>query len=279
MNNLESNHPGIDYHIHTRASADGSGTVEEYCAAAEKNGYRELGFSEHLDLDPALPHYNTYDHAEATGAIEKAAAQYPDITLRTGIEVTYQPEFEGKIVAAIEDIQLDYIIGSVHIIGEAENCITVEEGAREYFRDKYSAEEGYGPYFELVLEAVKFGYFDVIGHFDVIKRYGSSILEPLDPHDFYGPIRRILEGIIKRDMSLELNTSGLFHHVREVYPSAGILKLYHELGGRRLTLGSDAHRPEELGRGMNKAVDILRRLGFEEITVYEKRLPRQVPLP
>ena len=279
MKNLTANHPVIDYHIHTKASHDGMGTVEKYCIKAKESGYRELAFTNHLDLDPGLPHAKTYDHSLFAEEVRDAAGRHPDLTIRIGIEVTYQSALKKEIASVMDGIEADFIMGGIHIIGATENTISEEEGSRIYFRNKNSTKEAYAPYFEEVLHAVRFGHFDVIGHLDVIKRYGSSIIGQLRIGEFYGFLRRILEGMIKRDIVLEVNSSGLFHHVREVYPSLDIVKLYRELGGRRLTIGSDAHRPEDLGRGLDQVVELIRHAGFNELTLFEKRIPRQVKLP
>jgi len=278
MKNPEFNYPIADYHVHTNASHDGAGTVEKYCARAESLGLRELAFTNHLDLDPGLSHAGSYNHSTFIEEVRESTARHPDLAIKIGVEVTYQTRLKKEIASALDGIEVDFIIGGIHVVGAAENTISEEEGARIYFRDKNSAKEAYEPYFEEALDTVRFGHFDVMGHLDVIKRYGSSIVGAFRIGDFYGFLRRILEGMIKRDIALEVNSSGLFHHVREIYPSAEILKLYRELGGRRLTIGSDSHRPEDLGRGLDEAVAAIRRAGFDEITLYEKRIPRQVKL-
>jgi len=275
-------HPGIDYHLHSDASHDGTGSLEEYCVRASDAGFRELGFANHMDLHPCLSHAGTYDHERFLREVEQTSARYPDIVLRIGVEVTYHRELEGEIYKALSGLKLDYVLGSVHIVGE--NCfsITEREGAERYFQDKFSPPEAYGPYFDTVMALVKSGLFDALGHMDVIKKFASAVsefYESFDIREFYGPVRKILEGMMKRDMALEVNTSGLFHPVEEIYPSSFVLKLYRELGGERVIVGSDAHRPGELGRGLDEAVEMLRGLGFGELTVFENRMPRQVPLP
>lgn len=277
-----SSHPGIDYHLHSDASHDGTGSLEEYCVRASAVGFRELGFANHMDFHPSLPHAGKYSHENFLREAEQTRERYPEIVLRVGVEVTYQSKLEDEISGTLSGLKLDYALGSVHIVGEECFCITEKDGAERYFRDKFSSLEAYGPYFETVMALVKSGLFDALGHIDVIKKFTTALgdsAESFEIREFYGPVRKILEGLIKRDMALEVNTSGLFHPVEEIYPSSFILKLYRELGGRRIVIGSDAHRPGELGRGLEEAVEMLRKLGFKELTVFENRTPRQVPLP
>ncbi len=282
MEYQSSSHPGIDYHLHSDASHDGTGSLEEYCLRASAVGFRELGFANHMDFHPSLPHAGKYDHESFLTEAEQTREKYPEITLRIGVEITYQPELEDLIRRALNALKLDYVLGSVHIVGDGCFCVTEKEGAEKYFQDKFSPLEVYGPYFEAVMGVVKSGLFDALGHMDVIKKFAGAVgdqPESFEIREFYGPVRKILEGLIKRDMALEVNTAGLFHPVEEIYPSSFILKLYRELGGRRIVIGSDAHRPGELGRGLEEAVEMLSRLGFRELTLFQNRAPRQVPLP
>lgn len=251
--------------------------MAEYCEAAISKGIRVMGIANHLD--PGLPHADSYDHLKLLAELNEARDRYKDrLTILAGIEVTYQSDIEALILNALEKIEVDFIIGSVHLVGGAEFTITEEEGARNYFREKHTAQEAYEPYFEEVLRAVKSGFFDVLGHIDVIRRYGAMAPEPLRAEDYYGLLRRTIEGLIKRDMALEVNSSGLFHHTAEIYPSADILRLYRELGGKRISLGSDAHRPAEIGRGFDEAIKLIKSNGFKAITYFERRLSREMPL-
>lgn len=270
----------IDLHLHTGASHDGLGSVSEFCEAAISKGIRIIAITEHLDLDPGLFHANAYNHESTLAELEEARDRYRGkLTILTGLEVTYQSDLEDSISCALEDINADFVIGSIHILGRPGHTITEEEGARNYFKDKQTAREAFEPFFEETLEAVKSGFFDVLGHIDVIKRYGGFAAEPLRAGDYYGVLRRIIEGLIRRDMALEVNSSGLYHHAQEIYPSADILRLYRELGGRRITFGSDAHKPGDVGRGFDHAVRLIKSHRFSAITFFERRSPKEVPLP
>lgn len=267
----------IDLHIHTNASHDAQGTVAEFCKSAIEKGINTIGITNHLDLDPGLEHCGDYNHQAVLEEVGRARKIFGDsVRILVGVEVSYQSEYENEIAKALESIKADFIMGSVHMLGGADYIITEESGARNLFRNKSDPREVYGAYFQEVLKAVKFGYFDVLGHLDVIKRFGETLFQPLKPNEYYGEIRRIIEGVIKREMALEVNTSGLYHPVREIYPSSYILKLYRELGGTLLTLGSDAHNPADVGRGFEQAMKLITLEKFYQLTIFQNRIPERV---
>lgn len=269
----------IDLHIHTNASHDAEGSVAEFCRSAIEKGIKTIGITNHLDLDPGLEHCGDYNHQAVLEEVERARKTFGDsLQIVVGVEVSYQSEYENEIARALDAIKADFIMGSVHMLGGADYIITEENGARNFFRNKSDPQEVYGVYFQEVLRAVKFGYFDVLGHLDVIKRFGETLFQPLRPNEYYGEIRRIIEGLIKRNMALEVNTSGLHHLVKEIYPSPYILKLYRELGGTMLTLGSDAHNPGDIARGFDQAVKLITMEKFSYLTIFQDRTPKQVQL-
>lgn len=268
-----------DLHIHTHASHDAQGSVIQFCKSAIEKGIKIIGITNHLDLDPSLEHCGEYNHKAVLEEVELARRNFDDtLKILIGVEVSYQPEYENEIAKTLDAIKVDYIMGSVHMLGGADYIITEENGARNLFRNKSDPREVFEAYFQEVWRAVKFGYFDVLGHLDVIKRFGETLFHPLRPNEYYGEIRRIIEGIIKREMALEVNTSGLYHPVREIYPSSYILKLYKELGGTMLTLGSDAHNPRDVARGFEQALKVITLEKFSRFTIFENRIPKQVQL-
>lgn len=279
MNEEKFKRPGIDYHVHTKASHDALGCVDEYCDAALGAGIGEIGFVNHLDLDTGLAHCRKYDHAAFAAEVEAARAKFPALRLKVGIEVTHQPQFARDIERYLSELQFDFAMGSIHILGKTEFCISEEAGSEKYFGEIEDSAEAYRKYFDAMAELVRSGIYDVAGHFDLIKRYGALLAGPLESRKFYSPIRQSLEGMIKRDMALEVNASGLYHACRETYPSYNILTLYAELGGRRITVGSDAHEPGDVARGLDRAASMIRLAGFNEITVFDNRTPKQIGLP
>jgi histidinol-phosphatase (PHP family) len=263
----------FDLHLHTRLSEDGEGTIEGYCEKALEMGMSELGFTEHVDLCPTDPHYNFLDYERYRGEISAARARYQGrLAIRMGMEVTYLPSIAKDISDYLEGKDFDYLIGAIHLLDEGAGCISEQEPAHEYFKTRDPVEV-YENYFELVLEMVRSGLFDVLAHLDLINRYGLNYLGKFEYGRFYGLLRRILEGAIKRDMALELNASGLRKNLGQPHPHQDILKMYYELDGQLILLGSDAHSPGNLGACLDEAVEIATRIGLNTFVSFEGRMP------
>ena len=115
--------------------------------------------------------------------------------------------------------------------------------------------------------------FDVYGHLDYVVRYGS---EPGKAYDFerHGELfDEILKTLIEKEKGIELNTGGIKKGMKEFHPCMKILKRYRELGGEIITIGSDAHKPENVGEYFERAAQVLKECGFEYYCVFEKRSP------
>jgi histidinol-phosphatase (PHP family) len=141
-----------------------------------------------------------------------------------------------------------------------------------------SEREAYEPYFEAVLGAVQTGLFDVLGHLDIVKRYGVRHHGPFSYDRYAEPIDAILRACVENGTGLEINTSGLRGLPKEPFPALPVVRRYRELGGEIVTVGSDAHRVDDLGQGIDAAVDLARAAGFDAIAFFEDRQPRWVPI-
>ena len=262
-----------DSHVHSSFSFDGQGTLIEFCERAVEIGLQEICFLEHLDLYPPDPYCRYLDPDAYAAAIAEARAKLGDrLKIRMGIEVTYLPALEREIAEYVEGKGYDCVAGGVHLIFGGEGGISEEMEALEVFA-KHEAEEVYADYFEHVAAAVRSGLFDVICHLDLVQRYGVQYQKQFDFGRWYGQLCRILEGMIKREIALEINSSGLRQAPNSPYPPRAILKLYHELGGRLITLGSDAHQPGNLAQGLDQCLELVQSLGRFQLLTFESRLP------
>jgi histidinol-phosphatase (PHP family) len=268
----------FDLHVHSNFSFDGQGTVQEYCDRAAAGGVQEICFLEHLDLYPPDPYCRYLDQGAYAAAIAEARAKFGDrLKIRKGVEVTYLPALEREIAESVEGKGYDCVAGGVHLIFGGEGGISEEMEALETF-SRHEPFEVYADYFEQVAAAVRSGLFDVICHLDLVQRYGVQYLKEFDFSRWYGQLRRILEGMIKREIALEINSSGLRQAPNSPYPSRAVLKLYRELGGRLITLGSDAHQPENLATGLDPCREMVQSLGGLEAVSFEERRPAPLQL-
>lgn len=145
---------------------------------------------------------------------------------------------------------------------------------KSFFED-YTRREAYLRYFREVLENIKrYNQFDVYGHLDYVVRYGGYDSKQIEYHEFQEILDEILINLIKKDKGLEVNTSGIYKYgLVNPHPNIEILKRYKELGGKIITLGSDAHKAEDLAKDFDIALDILEDVGLTDIAFYHNRKP------
>jgi histidinol-phosphatase (PHP family) len=270
----------LDYHLHSTCSTDSISTIAQYCRRAAEQRFIEIGFCEHADFDPRDYSYDFFDYALFRRQIEAQRESYGDsLAIRAAVEVTYQASREEEISEFLKGKELDYVIGSVHLVEDGQEWAMVsEEGKCERYFARRSVREAYQPYFAEVRRAVESGLFDLIGHLDLVKRYGVRCYGPFDLSLFAAEVREILKLAVERGVGLEINTSGLRQAPHETYPGLEVLRWYRELGGRILTVGSDAHSVEDLGKGIPEALCLAREAGFEALTLFEKRKPRRLKI-
>ena len=249
----------IDYHIHTSLS-DGSGEHEDYLTQAEKTGLREIGISDHLVLRPCswsmpvkkIPEWRR----RMTGLRKKAGTS---CGVKFGMEVDYFPDKEEEIAGILKKLPLDYVIGSIHFLGTW-NFDSSPEGYEEW-----DLRNVYNYYYGLVQKSALSGLFDVIGHLDLVKKFGHRLTEGTSEL-----MHETMRAIKKGDVVVELNTSGMNKPCRDFYPSKNLLEMMYEYQ-IPVTLGSDAHNPGQVGQYFDEATDLLKEIGFREITVFSER--------
>lgn len=233
-----------DAHVHTRHSCDSEMDPADAVRAARARGLQALVLAEHVDFDPADQGYGFYDAVAIDASIAQIRDSEFDIRVFKGVEITYQPQYEDAIRGFLRAGLFDWVIGSVHLVGPDD--ISRPEQRERYFtaRDQRQA---YGDYLGEVEKLVASGLFDCLGHLDLCKRYGHSYYGPMDRDLLAAQVARILRGVVRNGMHLEVNTSGLRQDPREPYPSLDTIREYRALGGDKLVLGSDAHAPEHVG--------------------------------
>mgnify|MGYP001815205833 CR=1 FL=1 len=269
----------VDLHVHSTCSVDGGSSIEEYARQAEILGLAEVGCCEHVDLDPRDMGYGYMDPGRYDREMAEARSAAPGVRLLQGVEITYQSEMEEAVLEWQESRPWDYVVASVHLVDYPDGwAIISEPGATGAYFASHSQRQAYGPYFAELLRAVQSGLGDVLGHLDLVKRFGVRQYGPLDPVAFEEEIREILRTAAQRGMGLEINTSGLRQSPGESYPGLTVLRWYRELGGEVLTVGSDAHHADDLGRDITEALNMAREAGFRALASFEARQVRWIDL-
>ncbi len=254
----------LDSHLHTVRSPDADAQLDAYAALAVERGIAEIAITDHVDFDPVMPAYGFASFADRERDVREAADRWAaqGLAIRFGVEVTYERRLEDEIRGWLHRHPHDFVIGSVHISADS----PYKAGIVASFVSGRPLPEIVAPYFEEVIGAARSGLFDTIGHLDFVKRYLVPHVMPADlaaAPELYEPVLRAL---IESGTALEINASGLRQLPRETYPSAAIVARYRALGGRQVTIGSDAHRTEWFAYGLSEAYGQAGRAGFGELT-------------
>ena len=261
----------VDYHTHTALCKHGKGTVEDYVRRAIELGLDEIGCSEHIPMPDRFDeiHRMTIEQYDAqyAPAVSEAAEHFRNsIVVRRGIEADFFVGTEPWVRGFIDQNDFDYVIGSVHFLGEwgFDNPIFVHR------YEERDVDATYEQYFQTVAQSARSGLFDVIGHCDLVKKFGHR-----PSRSMADPIRAMMEVIREHGLAIEINTSGLRKPVHEVYPGPQILNVAKELRVP-ITLGSDAHAPEDVGADFDAAVAMIEQYAGGRLSLFEKRQRKEV---
>jgi histidinol-phosphatase (PHP family) len=256
-----------DYHVHARFSCDSASAMTAVCEAAIARGMREIAFTDHADFGPDDP--PGYFHpAEYLAAIECCRARYGDqLTIRAGVEVGEPHIFARETESILAVGEFDFVLGSAHY---ADGDGLQAAWKRPFFEQPLR--QAYEAYFRQVVRLAAEGDFNVLGHLDLVKRDARKFGKAYDgPEPYADMIRAALRSIVERGKGIEINTSPLRQGQPEPCPSLQVLRWYRELGGKVLTLGSDAHTPSAVGSCFDVALDMARSVGFTRLAQFEKR--------
>ena len=255
-----------DYHVHSIYS-DGNSAPEGCIVAAMEAELNEIGFSEHLNL-----FNDNVAWAMNTGGVEKYINHLTalrdncsDIKIRIGFEVDYFPGKEKELDQYLSSLDVDYLIGSVHYIGNE----TVDSGIAFYKGKNFN--RVFETYFEMVIKAVSSELFDIIGHCDLVRLFGHTL--DFNPEPLY---RKLAAALKKHNVAFELNTNGRNRPLADFYPDRKFLHVFCEEKAP-VCVNSDAHKPERVGQYFDEAYDLLRHTGFSEMAVFEKRKMKMIP--
>ncbi|MCL6638662.1 MAG: histidinol-phosphatase [Firmicutes bacterium] len=276
----------LDYHVHPDYSIDADpSSIWQYCQRAAEIGIREICFTPHLEVDPVRKHLDGFVRLKGVRSpmndltwldcyfkeIEEARREWKEagLSVKSGIEVGYDLGLEKMIERVVENYPFDFVLGSVHCLDH--KAISSKRESVRYFPGK-EMEQVVQSYFYTLKEGVKTGLFDCVAHLDLYRRYGVHYFGTgvLRAHEnLIGPL---FELMLKTDTGLEINTSSLRRGHTEFHPSRAIILSAKRAGITVFTVGSDAHRLDELGLKVDEACAMLLALGIEPAT-YTRRQP------
>ena len=250
--------------MHTCFSEDGDDTLEAMCRGAVALDIPEIGFTEHWDVGLYEKNPRFFQPEPWYAELERLRTLfYGKLTIRAGIEISEPHLYPQAAAEVLRYAPFDYVLGSVHFVGPH---FMFDE---TYFLT-HTADEVYRAYFAEVEILLQTADIDILAHLDLPVRTAKLIFG-YDPVCYEDQIRHILHMIIDRNLALEVNASGLRKAAQNLMPDPLILKWYAEMGGERLTLGSDAHAVSQVGLHLDTALEAIRAAGLTHVTHFERR--------
>lgn len=279
-----------DYHIHSEFSDDSREPMENQVRRAIELGLEEICFTEHVDYgikkdwDEGNIEWRGGDGVNYSddGKEPLANADYPAyfdklrrmkeefggrIRIRQGLEFGIQtitiPQYE-RLWERYKD-ELDFVLLSMHQVDN-------KEFWNQEFQRGRTQKEYNEAYYQEILDVMRqFKHYSVLAHLDLIVRYDKNGAYPF--REVRELIAEILTQAIADGKGIEVNTSSWHYGLADTQPSRDILRLYRDLGGRIITIGSDGHTTRYLGDHIKEAQKILRETGFTQICTFEHMVP------
>ena len=267
---MEDSRPGqardlpLDAHLHTDLSPDSMVPLELYAAQAFERGIPEIAITDHLDFMPGAPAYEYADYGKREMIVRDAAERWAGrVTIRFGVELTYESRYEDAIREHLRSHAYDYVLGTVHAMSDG----PYDRSRIAGFVAGKTLPEVVAPYFDEVAGAIHSRLFDTIGHLDMCKRWLVPWFKAPDFAAIPEVYESLLVALVESGMALEVNASGLRHPTGETYPGAWVVRRFRELGGQRVTTGSDSHLPHCFAFGLEEACEIVAAAGFDRLAL------------
>lgn len=271
-----------DYHVHLRPDDPGTdahlyfteANVDRYREAAAAAGIDELGVAEHIHrFSAALEIWrHPFWVEQASDDLDAYCEFLAEAGLRVGIEADFVAGAEDRIAGVLESRSFDYVLGSVHFVGQG----SIDQDRWDVWQlERGDPDRVWKRYFEHLAEAAASGLFDVMAHPDLVKVWGTERPYPnRDPRHYYEPA---VAAIAAAGIAVEISTAGLRKPIGELYPSAPLAQMLAE-AGVPFALSSDAHIPDHVGYAYDQAVRFLERIGVDEIATFAGRRRSMEPI-
>ena len=261
----------VDYHTHNVLCKHADGVLEDYVQQAIKLGLNEIGLSDHTPMpnnwDKEVRMTEELFWSEYKPKVLELKEKYKNqITIKFAVEGDFFPGTENWVKEFNAKNEFDYVIGSVHYLGEW--GFDDPQYVGKY--DEKDVDEIYIEYYRHIKRSAESGLFDIVGHCDLVKKFGHRPTKNME-----AILRETFKVVKDSGMAVEINTSGLRKPVKEIYPSEQILRIISEYG-IPLTLGSDAHFPTDVGRDFDKAKQLIDKYGNGKISLFTNRKRSEV---
>lgn len=264
----------LDMHTHTDNSPDGSAAIMYMCEVAQQKGLRAIAFTDHCEVDDYKQNKNAPKRIKQSyfESVKARSVYMGRLIVSSGVELG-QPTYDTKTAEEIiSKYKFDIVLAAIHNLRDGEDF---------YFMDfsTQNIDEIMTQYFKEILGVAKWDKFDSLVHLTYPIRYitGKYGLD-VDLKKYSDYTDEILKVLAQNGKALEINTSGLRGALKDTMPTKDIIKRFKELGGERITIGSDAHKAKDIGCGVEQAMGIAVDCGFNFITLYQNRVPIMIPI-
>lgn len=277
-----------DNHVHTYFSTDSDTPMEDMLKNAIEKEFSSICFTDHMDYnfpsDGDTPEF-LLDIVPYFEEMKRLSEKYGDrIKIRRGIELGLKKDCLDKCISLTKEYPFDFVIGSTHLVDNIDPYY-------DTFWNDTPEKSGILRYYETTLNNVNLGAdFDVYGHIDYIIRYTPKMKQLKSQglsddtyinrltSDSMDIIEQILKTLIYNGKGIEINTAGFKYGLGHPNPHEKILKLYCELGGEIITIGSDAHECKHLAYDFEKVPEILKKCGFRYYSEFTGRKAEMIKM-
>lgn len=264
-----------DLHTHSRYSFDGTASLEAMSRSAAERNVRIMATTDHCDMTRGPEGFQCYLDCEQSRLQEYEIVKdrFQGLELLYGLELGNPMDLPDETARVMDGKDFDFVIGGLHFLSDGSDIYKID------YPDEAFIDWMFRDYFENVERMAVFGGFDSLAHLDYpLRMLKDKIPTPPSVEKYRDLIEPVLKCLVRSDIALEINTRGTYDWQGRVGPEDWVLERYRELGGSLITIGSDAHSPQWVGKGFEEAGEAMRRAGFDSYTVYRKRKPFQIPL-
>lgn len=278
----------IDCHTHTQFSVDSDADINMMIERAIELGLKAYAVTDHCECNRwySEDHYigeDTYRYFDfgrdfecSVSEVTKLKEKYSDkIELICGVEMGQALQDVEIAERIVSDKRLDFVIASMHQLPKTEDFAFLDYTKFTQSEIRNLLER----YFTEIHKMCLWGKFDILGHLTYVLRYiegAYGVKVDMTPYDDI--IEEIFKAVISKGNGIEINTSGLRQKYGDTFPTYKYVKLYKELGGEILSLGSDTHFVEDVGKGIFEGSQIAKKAGFDFIAYYKNRKPEFIKL-
>ena len=248
-----------DFHVHSNFSPDSKTNIYDQIISAVDKNLKYICLTDHVEFpDFGFQNY-VQDYFKELNDLK--AEFKSKINILIGAEVSLDFRYHEQISDFLQKHKFDFVIASQHSI----RFMPEQDVFYNYFED-------------MLKNLTVFTDYNVVGHLDYVIRYAPNQNKNFDPDDYFDLLTQIFKIIIKQNKGIEINTSGFRRDFMRQHPHEKILQLYKKLGGKIITIGSDAHNPDYIAYEFNKICNLLKKIGFDSYTVFQNQVPKFIKI-